>query len=403
MVRERVLLSEGSSLTARETVTVLGSRGIGVEVASASHWPLASFSTWCRGVRRVPSAGRDPVGYLRAIDALLASGRYRALLATHEQAWLFATGRRHLPHASGRLAVAGASDFEQVQSKIAFAALCDELDIPQPAWHEVRCEADLDRIGYPAWVKAAYSTAGRGVTRAGTRAEALSAWRALRSDGAAVMVQAPAKGAYRQVAALFDHGRLIAAACSERIGLGAGGSAAARLSVSDPAAVDAVRSLGGRLSWHGGLTCDYFADDLGRNRFIECNPRTTEPGNAAAAGVNLPVLSIALATGGRLPRTPLIARAGVRTRSTMALALGAAEQRGTRRAVLDSLDRALRRRPPFRGSREVLTPAGDPVSLAPALAVVGALLARPRTAAVLADSAVRDYAVTPRTIARLNR
>ena len=156
MVRERVLLSEGSSLTARETMTILGSRGIGVDVASASGWPLASFSTWCRGVRRVPSAERDPVGYLRAIDALLASGRYRALLATHEQAWLLAAGREHLPHASGRLAVAEVSAFEQVQSKIAFAGLCDELGIPQPAWHEVRCEADLDRVGYPAWIKAAY-------------------------------------------------------------------------------------------------------------------------------------------------------------------------------------------------------------------------------------------------------
>ena len=70
--------------------------------------------------------------------------------------------------------------------------------------------------------------------------------------------------------------------------------------------------------------------------------------------------------------------------------------------MLGSLDRALRRRPPFRGSREVLTPVGrDPLSLAPALAVVGTLLARPRTAAVLADSAVKDYTVTPCTIARL--
>ena len=404
MGHERVLLSEGSSLTARETVTVLGSRGVGVEVASAIGRPLASFSVWCRAVRRVPAPGCDPVGYLHAVDALLASGRYRALLATHEQAWLLAAGGRYLPHASGRLAVAEASAFEQVQSKIAFAGVCDELGIPQPAWHEVHCEADLDRTGYPVWVKAAYSTAGRGVVRAGTRAEALSAWRVLRPDGAAVMVQAPARGTYRQVAALFDHGRLIAAACSERIGLGAGGSAAARLSVSDPAAVDVVSRLGRRLAWHGGLTCDYFAEGPGRNMFIECNPRTTEPGNAAAAGVNLPMLTIALATGGRLPRTPLIARAGVRTRSTMALALGAAEQRGSRRAVLGSLDRALRRRPPFRGSREVLTPVGrDPLSLAPALAVVGALLARPRTVTALADGAVSAYAVTPRTIDRLSR
>ena len=403
-----MLLSEGSSLTAREFVAVLGARGIDVEVASPTRRPLASFSRWCRAVRPVPAPGDDPVGYLRALDALLAAGRCIALLATHEQAWLLAAGERYLPHARGRLAVAGAGAFERVQSKISFAALCDELGIPQPAWHEVGCEADLDRVGYPVWVKAAYSTAGRGVRRAATRAEAVSAWRALGGTGTAgdpvkVMVQAPAAGAYRQVAALFDRGRLIAAACSQRIGLGAGGSAAARLSVADPGAVDAVVRLGRELEWHGGLTCDYFADRGGRRLFIECNPRTTEPGNAAAAGVDLPSLTIALATGGPLPRAPLIARAGVRTRSTMALALGAAETRGTRRAVVGALGRALGGRGPLRGSREVLTPVlRDPPGLVPALAAVGAVLVRPGAVADLAGDAVGAYAITPATIARLN-
>ena len=403
-----MLLSEGSSLTAREFVAVLGARGIDVEVASPTRRPLASFSRWCRAVRPVPAPGDDPVGYLRALDALLAAGRCTALLATHEQAWLLAAGERYLPHARGRLAVAGAGAFERVQSKISFAALCDELGIPQPAWHEASCEADLDRVGYPVWVKAAYSTAGRGVRRAATRAEAVSAWRALGGAGPAgdpvkVMVQAPAAGAYRQVAALFDRGRLIAAACSQRIGPGAGGSAAARLSVADPGAVDAVVRLGRELEWHGGLTCDYFADGAGRRLFIECNPRTTEPGNAAAAGVDLPSLTIALATGGPLPRAPLIARAGVRTRSTMALALGAAETRGTRRAVVGALGRALCGRGPLRGSREVLTPVlRDPPGLVPALAAVGAVLVRPGAVADLAGDAVGAYAITPATIARLN-
>ena len=403
-----MLLSEGSSLTAREFVAVLGARGIDVEVASPTRRPLASFSRWCRAVRPVPAPGDDPVGYLHALDALLAAGRCTALLATHEQAWLLAAGERYLPHARERLAVAGAGAFERVQSKISFAALCDELGIPQPAWHEVGCEADLDRVGYPVWVKAAYSTAGRGVRRAATRAEAVSAWRALGGAGPSgdpvkVMVQAPAAGAYRQVAALFDRGRLIAAACSQRIGPGAGGSAAARLSVADPGAVDAVVRLGRELEWHGGLTCDYFADGAGRRLFIECNPRTTEPGNAAAAGVDLPSLTIALATGGPLPRAPLIARAGVRTRSTMALALGAAETRGTRRAVVGALGRALGGRGPLRGSREVLTPVlRDPPGLVPALAAVGAVLVRPGAVADLAGDAVGAYAITPATIARLN-
>ena len=401
--RGRVLLSEGSSLSAREFVTVLGRSGIDIEIASAVAHPLAGFSRWCRAVRRVPAAGVDPAGYLHAIDGLMASGRYTALLATHEQAWLFAAGRELLPHADGHMAVAPAEAFSQVQSKVAFARLCERLDVPQPAWNEIRAEADLDRIGYPAWVKGAWSTAGRGVRRARDHVEAAAAWHELRGTGGPVMIQAPAPGIYRQVAALFDQGRLVAAACSQQVGLGAGGSAAARISVSDPDAIACVERIGRALSWHGGLTCDYSADE-GRLRFIECNPRTVEPGNAADAGVDLPALTIALATGAPLPRTAPIGRAGARTHSTLALALGAAEHEGTRRAVLAAVTRAVRRTGALRHSREVLTPvAADPPSLLPALAGIGAVLAWPAAVGRLAGNAVDAYAITPATIARLHR
>ena len=51
----------------------------------------------------------------------------------------------------------GAGVFERVQSKISFAALCDGLGIPQPAWHEVGCEANLDQAGYPVCQLKKYS------------------------------------------------------------------------------------------------------------------------------------------------------------------------------------------------------------------------------------------------------
>jgi len=400
----RVLLSEGSSLSAREFVTVLGRSGVDVEVASPVGFPVARFSRWCRAVRRVPAPGVDPAGYLGAIDRLLATGRYTTLLATHEQAWLFAVGRGLLPHAAGRLAVAPAAAFDQVQSKLAFARLCDRLGIPQPAWREVRVEADLDGCGFPVWVKAAWSTAGRGVRLARSHTEATAAYHDLRggpADRMGVMVQAPAPGVYRQVAALFDRGRLVAAACSQQAGVGAGGSAAARLSVADPAAVACVEQVGRAVSWHGGLTCDYFADQAGI-RFIECNPRTVEPGNAAAAGVNLPALTIALATGRPLAPSPVVGRVGARTHSTMALALGAAEHDGTRRAIFTVVARAALHRGVFQHSREVLTPiAADPPSLLAALVSIGTVLARPTAVVRLAGRTVDAYTITPASIARL--
>jgi hypothetical protein len=161
----------------------------------------------------------------------------------------------------------------------------DETGLPQPMWRLVECEDDLDALGFPVWVKASFSTAGRGVRRAHDHQEAFSAWTELTASGIGeVMIQEPACGTYAQVQGLFDRGRLLAAAVSEKLGLGAGGSAAARLSVDHPLAVDALALLGEHLNWHGGIDLDYFHQD-GVPQFIECNPRIVEPGNAAAAGV----------------------------------------------------------------------------------------------------------------------
>lgn len=110
------------------------------------------------------------------------------------------------------------------------------------------------------------------------------------------------------------------------------------------------------------------------------------------------------ATGAPLRRTAPIGRAGARTHSTLALALGAAEHEGTRRAVLAAVTRAVRRTGALRHSREVLTPvAADPPSLRPALAGIGAVLAWPAAVGRLAGDAVDAYAITPATIARLHR
>ena len=251
---------------------------------------------------------------------------------------MFAVGRALLPNAP--VAVAAAEAFGRVESKLAFARSLDEVGLPQPAWHPVEQEDDLDVLGFPVWVKAAFSTAGRGVRRARDHAQALEAWLELSAEGLGeVMLQASAAGSYAQAQGLFDQGRLIAAAVSEQLAVGAGGSAAARVSVAHPLAVDALSRLGSHLMWHGGLDLDYFHRD-GVPQFIECNPRITEPGNAAAAGLDLPGLMIKLTTGGgALPDAPLIARPGVRTRSTMAIAIGAAETVGTRRAIVAALAR----------------------------------------------------------------
>jgi hypothetical protein len=99
------------------------------------------------------------------VSGLCSAGEYEAVLATHEQAWLFAAGRHLLP-ADAPIAVAPIEAFDRVAGKVEFAMLCDELGIPQPRWW--RCDERPAQVPYPHWVKASYGTAGRAVRRVDT-------------------------------------------------------------------------------------------------------------------------------------------------------------------------------------------------------------------------------------------
>ena len=385
--RRRVLLSEASSFTAREFVTVLGRDGAVVDAMSSVRAPIARFSRYCRAIRRVPAPSQDPLGYLAATDRLMASGEYDALLPTHEQAWLFSAGRHLMRH---RVEVADIAAFDRVESKIEFARLLDDLRLPQPAWRLVENEDDLSGLDFPVWLKAEFSTAGRGVVHVPSRDETAAALASLTPRGR-VMAQG-----------LFHRGRLMAAAASELLATGVGGSAAARVSVHHPEAVTALERLGAFLSWHGGLGLDYFHED-GRPCFIECNPRISEPANAAAAGVDLPALMIGLADDASPSGEPVVARAGVRTRSTLAIGLGAAETTGTRRGVAKTVARALLGRSPRTPAREVLTPVlEDPPSLVPFVVALAPVLARPAAVRRMAARTVADYSITPEAVARVS-
>jgi len=269
-----VLLSESASLTARETLTVLGMHGVQADVLGSRALTIGRLSRFTRRCILAPSPSRDPLGYLAVVRRLMASGAYEAVLATHEQAWLFAAGRSLLPK-DAPMAVAPIEAFDRVQCKVDFAKLLDELDVPQPRWWSA--ESCPSTGTYLHWVKASHGTAGRSVRRVANAEQEREAIRELSAPDEDIMGQLPAPGQYGQVQALFDHGRLVAVRTSVQVGYGAGGSAAARLSVDHGEAREHAARVGGHLAWHGGLTLDYLHVD-GHPQFIECNPRTVQRG-----------------------------------------------------------------------------------------------------------------------------
>jgi hypothetical protein len=114
----------------------------------------------------------------------------------------------------------------------------------------------------------------------------------------------------------------------------------------------------------------------------------------------IPQLAIARVTssGDALSPGVRIGRAGIRTRSALALVVGAAEG-GTRRAVAATLIDLLTRHGDLGHAREVLIPIlRDPPSTLPLTVATAQLLLSPTRAAALAHGAVRNYSITPTAI-----
>ena len=127
------------------------------------------------------------------------------------------------------------------------------------------------------------------------------------------------------------------------------------------------------------------------------------PWSRIVAGVDLPALMIGLADDAPPSGEPVVARAGVRTRSTLAIGLGAAETAGTRRGVAKTVARALLGRAPRAPAREVLTPVlEDPPSLVPFVVALAPVLARPAAVRRMAARTVADYSITPEAVTRVS-
>jgi len=90
MAKTKILLSEGSSLSARQTITALGMAGYSVDICSSDRFCIGAFSRYVNKVHVFPSAADNPQVYMDNIYQLLKTGAYDVLLPTHEQAFLFA-------------------------------------------------------------------------------------------------------------------------------------------------------------------------------------------------------------------------------------------------------------------------------------------------------------------------
>src|SRR5258708_5790460 len=159
----KILLSDGSGLTARQVAGRLSDSGHDVEVLSPDRLCLCRLTHHVRRVHAVPSYGADPLGWLDAALAVYRRGRFDLLFPTQEQVAV-------LSHSAGRLADAGIPTavppfdaLRAVQDKVSASATLGALGIPQPETAFVGSADDLRAWrSPPVFVKTPIGTATSG-------------------------------------------------------------------------------------------------------------------------------------------------------------------------------------------------------------------------------------------------
>ena len=394
----RVLLTEGSSTSARETVTALGLAGHHVEICDPDWRCLSRFSKFVRRFHRCPGLGSDAEGYLRFMLDLIRRERFDVLLPTHEQGYLLSRFRDEIrQHVA--IALPTFENYERALNKAAFSRVLTELELPQPNTVLGETLASVRRRDdYPFVLKTAIGTASRGVwvvTNEGEREAAMRNISHAARYHDELLIQQFVPGALEHAQAVFANGSLMALHGYRQIVRGAGGGEANKESILRPIIRDHMTRLGRFLEWHGGLSVDYLiADGADAPLYIDCNPRLVEPMSAYLAGNDLVDLLLRVSRGPEIVGASQ-SREGVRTHLKLQAMLGCALRGGTRKDLVRELVRIATRRGLYQNSEEELTPVRrDWMSAIPVLAAACMLLVRPSAASSMAAKGWGEHLLT---------
>jgi len=395
----RVLLSEGSSTSARQALTVLAGQGHEVEICDPDAHCLARFSRLAAQFHRCPGLRDDPAGYLAFVEDLLKQRHFDVLLPIHEQGLLFARVPERLALLTG-VALPSFESYRTAHSKAGFEGVLAALRLPHPSTRAVTWEPALHAaIRYPCVIKTSIGTASRGTWVLHGPADLDAAVGALAEVGAEgnLLLQDFVVGAVEHAQAVFCRGELVGFHAYAQVVAGAGGGDAVKESISRPQVRVQLAQIGAHLAWHGALSVDYIRRD-GGPVYIDCNPRLVEPMSAALSGADLVGLLLAISLG-RSPTPIPDGRAGIRTHLGIQALLGRALRGGTRRNLIREVRDLATRRGRYAGSIEELTPVRlDWPCAVPLAATAMFLLASPRLAGRLQRKGWGSHLLSARTI-----
>ncbi len=404
--RLKILLTEGSSISARQMLYDLGPHHT-IDILDPDALCQCRFSRFVRRWYRSPSFSADPCGFLNCLGERLRTGEYDVLLPPHDEVFLLSRVREAL---TKRVAVAipEVAAVELLQSKLQFLTIAREIELPHPQTHVIVDQHELEAWNdFPRFVKLDYGTAGQTVRLARDRGELNAALAAFReqgwwAEGTPILLQQPASGTQGFVRGLYRRGKLVASHASALRLRGVGGSAVARESVDHPVVTEHMRRLGERLNWHGVLFADYFYDEASQTPYyIEANPRIGDSANATFSGAHICQQWVDVAMGRELRQTtpPL---QGVRSHSAILILMSRAMDGASRRDLWREMLKQQHGADIYENSQDELTRVGDDwLSALPYFWVATRLLAQPAAAQKMVRSTVANYALTATAAQRI--
>ena len=381
----KVLLTDGSGLTARQVAGRLAAMGQSVDVLSPDPMCLCRFTRHVHRVHHVPAYGVETMAWLEAALLAYREGSFDVLFPTQEQVALLAAVPERLAAAGVVTMVPNFSALASVQDKASAIRTLNRFGLPQP--HSQIGTAGWEQ--FPAFLKQPIGTASGGVRRVDSSRDITP------SEHAApdLVVQALVEGPLAMCQAVFNRGSMVAFHANLRTGEGASGGASRKCSVSLPDARSWMEVLGSGLQWHGALSADVIVSTAGV-KFIDINPRLVEPINAWFDGVDLVGAMLDLAQGAA-SRAQNPAGGPVRTHQLLLAVLGAAQHGKGRRGVWAELRDGMSHRGEYKESREELTQLrGDPLSAIPLVMASVATMIRPDAYQWFTSGSVSNYALT---------
>ena len=219
----RVLLTDGSGLTARQVATELSLAGHRVEVLTPDPLALTRFTRHVAKLHKVPPYGADPFAWLDAALDVYRRGGFDVLFPTQEQVAVLAATQPPVV-----TAVPTFEALSRVQDKIsAYSTLASHRDPAASIGGRAPGERPRGMGPFPRLQQAAHRHGHERHTKVRGRSEL--AW-----EGKPFLLQERVDGPLVMAQTVFDHGRLVASAANLRVREGASGGASHKRSVDLP-------------------------------------------------------------------------------------------------------------------------------------------------------------------------